>query len=119
MGGSDIVKVSIADMLYYAPQFSGAGDTLGDKLKDVQNQLTSMGAFWGKDQKFGQPFGAQYQPAQERIFQLVGMIVSGLDGIAAGVQKMANKYDVNESNVTQQLQQIQAHQRFITDKDGD
>jgi hypothetical protein len=56
------------------------GDALGDKLKDVQNQLTSMGTFWGTDQKFGQPFGAQYKPAQDKIFQLVSMIVSGLDG---------------------------------------
>jgi uncharacterized protein YukE len=118
VGDNGTVKVSVEDMLYYAPQYSDAGSSLGDKLNDVRNQLTSMGNFWGDDPKFGQPFGQQYQPAQQRIFQLVSTIVSGLGGIADGVQKMAQNYGVTESDVQQQMTRIQNHQRFINHKDG-
>jgi uncharacterized protein YukE len=119
VGDGDIVQVSIADLLYYAPQFGAAAYTLGEKLAEVQSQLTSMGAFWGTDPKFGQPFGQQYKPAQDQILQLVGMIVSGLDGIADGVQKMANNYAVNESNITQMIKEFQMRQRFIDTEGGD
>jgi hypothetical protein len=112
------VKIEIDGLLYYAPRFASVGDVLNGQQRSAHAQLAALGSFWGDD-KFGAAFGRQYQPAQDMILHLAALAAAGVRGISHGIQAMADRYQVTEADLSGQIAQLQAHERYLASKDGD
>ena len=66
-------------------------------------RLLALGRFWGDDQP-GQEFGRFYQPRQDVMLRELGLAAGGVEGIAAGIRDMADRYGVTEAAIVHDVQ---------------
>jgi hypothetical protein len=94
---SQELKFDLTDLYMTAPAFTRAGGALGDAAQQATSQLEGLGSFWGNDAP-GQKFGASYQPYQDRLLQLLALVSGDVEGIADGINQMADEYKITEES---------------------
>lgn len=113
-GLSGETRFSIEELLYYAPRFTGVGETLAAAADAAERRLTGLGPFWGGSSP-DKAFGDSYPPSEYALLITVKQLAIALQGIGGGIEVMARNYRITEDDIEHDMQRIN---RAIVDKNA-